>query len=148
MKISAKARYGLAAMIKLSENYSNGECTTIISLAERLQISKIYLEQVFSLLKRAELVTSTKGAQGGYQLALAPKEIFVYDILSAIETSLFEKTDSTVMDSAEAIEKTMQEYIFNKLDLTIAQTLKQVSLEDLIMQVQNYSSQDNYMYYL
>ena len=53
MKISAKGRYGLAAMTYLARNYASGSPVTIVSISEKLGISKIYLEQVFSLLKRA-----------------------------------------------------------------------------------------------
>ena len=60
MKISAKGRYGLAAMTYLARNYEAGTPITIISISEKLGISKIYLEQVFSLLKRARLVNSIK----------------------------------------------------------------------------------------
>ena len=85
MKISAKGRYGLAAMTYLARNYASGSPITIISISEKLGISKIYLEQVFSLLKRANLVHSIKGSQGGYQLAREPRAISAYDILSSIE---------------------------------------------------------------
>ena len=47
MKISAKGRYGLAAMTYLARNYEAGTPITIISISEKLGISKIYLEQVF-----------------------------------------------------------------------------------------------------
>ena len=50
MKISAKGRYGLAAMSYIAQNYRTGSPITIISIAEKLGISKIYLEQVFSSL--------------------------------------------------------------------------------------------------
>ena len=90
MKISAKGRYGLAAMTYLARNYASGSPVTIVSISEKLGISKIYLEQVFSLLKRARLVNSIKGSQGGYQLSRAPREITPYDILSSIELSLME----------------------------------------------------------
>ena len=56
-----------------------------------LAVSKIYLEQVFSLLKRDGLANSIKGAQGGYQLSRPAEEISVYDILSVAELSMFEK---------------------------------------------------------
>jgi Rrf2 family protein len=148
MRISAKARYGLSSMICLAQKYNTGECTTIISLSERLKISKIYLEQVFSLLKRADLVSSTKGSQGGYQLALDPSKISAYDILISIEAALFEKTDSTVSSSDEAIEKTMQREVFAKLDENIKQTLLAVTLSDLADGTEKYSSKDAYMFYL
>ena len=47
MKISAKGRYGLAAMAYLARNFESGTPVTIISISEKLGISKIYLEQVF-----------------------------------------------------------------------------------------------------
>ena len=88
MKISAKGRYGLAAMIVLARSYESSSPVTIISISEHLGISKIYLEQVFSLLKRSKLVNSIKGSQGGYQLSRHPREITAYEILSSIEISL------------------------------------------------------------
>lgn len=51
MKISAKGRYGLAAMTCLARNFASGSPITIISISEKLGISKIYLEQVFSPAK-------------------------------------------------------------------------------------------------
>ena len=72
MKISAKGRYGLAAMTYLARNYASGAPITIISISEKLGISKIYLEQVFSLLKRANLVNSIKGflAEAGINVTI------------------------------------------------------------------------------
>jgi Rrf2 family protein len=85
MRISAKGRYGLAAMISMAQNSRKDEYITIISISERLGISKIYLEQVFALLKRANLVVSTKGSSGGYQLTRPSDRISAFDIISAIE---------------------------------------------------------------
>ena len=88
MRISAKGRYGLAAMIELTWLSANGKLIPVATLSDHLGISKIYLEQIFSLLKRGKLVTSVKGAQGGYRLARDASEISVYDILSALEQTL------------------------------------------------------------
>jgi Rrf2 family transcriptional regulator, cysteine metabolism repressor len=104
MRISAKGRYALAAVISMAQQYSNGEYITVISISEKLGISKIYLEQVFSLLKRGGLVRSVKGSQGGYQLARTPGRINVLDVLSAVENSLFEKTEETVSVGAPDID--------------------------------------------
>lgn len=147
MKISAKARYGLAAVVSMAENIQN-ECTTVISLAEKLNISKIYLEQVFALLKRGHIVTSTKGAQGGYTLSKPASDISVFDILSAIETSLFDKTDKTVNESDEIMEKAIQETVFEVIDHSFKKILTNISLADIVSQVQKYRNEGNYMYYL
>ena len=100
MRISAKGRYALAAAMELARGFSGGASTTVISIAERLGISKIYLEQVFALLKRGEIVSSQKGAQGGYLLTRPPREISAYDVLLTVETALFQKTEPTAPEKA------------------------------------------------
>lgn len=148
MKISSKGRYGLAAMIHIADKGRNGEYITIVSIAEELKISKIYLEQVFSLLKRANLVISVKGAQGGYRLAKSATNISARDILESIEISLFENTDSTVLESAKGIELAMNNLLWEKLDNEVAITLSNVSLQDLLDEAQKYSSNNEMMFYI
>ncbi|HCX65526.1 MAG TPA: Rrf2 family transcriptional regulator, partial [Eubacteriaceae bacterium] len=75
MKLSAKGRYALAATTSMAQNKDKNEYITLISISEKLSISKIYLEQIFSLLKRGGVVNSIKGSQGGYQLSRSPKQI-------------------------------------------------------------------------
>lgn len=147
LRISSKARYGLASMIVLAQNYKSQEYITVVSISERLDISKIYLEQVFSLLKRADLVISTKGAQGGYRLATSPSSITVYDILNAIEISLFEKTDRSVSQAENAIEETMQTMVWGRIDKNISETLKNITLNDLVNDA-NQRAEDGYMFYI
>ncbi|MBB6622466.1 RrF2 family transcriptional regulator [Clostridium gasigenes] len=148
MKISSKGRYGLASMISLSTSYENNEYITIISIAEKLGISKIYLEQVFSLLKRANLVTSTKGSQGGYQLSKSPDNITAFDILSAIEIGLFEKTDTSVSKNSIHIEKSMSLLIWDKLDNTVYTTLNAITLNDLVKEANKYTNVSDIMFYI
>lgn len=146
MKISSKGRYGLAAMIYIAQLTPTQECVTIIRIAEKLGISKIYLEQVFSLLKRADLVISIKGAQGGYQLAKPSDQITAGNVLRAIETSLFEKTDRSVEDSA--IEEAITSLVWNALDQSIATVLDSITLLDLAKEADTYSDGTNYMFYI
>jgi len=148
MRISAKGRYGLAAVVSMAESGGVDESVTVISLSERLNISKIYLEQVFSLLKRGNVVISIKGAQGGYRLARPPKDITVFDVLSVIENSLFEKTESTVSESDVNIEKAMIETVFDVLGNSVKETLSGITLEDITNQVAKHKGGENYMYYL
>lgn len=147
MRISAKGRYGLAAMTHIAMNYEAGQPITIIRISDTLGISKIYLEQVFSLLKRAGLVLSIKGSQGGYQLANAPKDITVYDVLAAIEASLTEKADDTVKEKSPLLDTAMKEKVFNRIDDTIKLVLEDVTLEDLVHEVENKQT-DNLMYFI
>ena len=148
MRISAKGRYALAAMISMAENYSNGEYITVISISEKLGISKIYLEQVFSLLKRGGIVNSIKGAQGGYQLARMPEQITVLDVLSAVELSLFEPTEETVQDKAPDIEAAMRLSAFDVLDSTVRNTLGQITLYDLVTEAEKHKADQGFMFYI
>ena len=148
MRISSKSRYGLAAMIYIAQNAGLEEQITIISIAEKLGISKIYLEQVFAHLKRDGLVISVKGAQGGYRLSAPPSGITALQILRAIEVSLFEKTERSVSDEASSIDAAMDGLIWGPLDEGIIKTLEKVTLQDLAEDAGKRQHGDNYMFYI
>lgn len=87
MKLSTKGRYGLRAILDLSLHCEK-EAVSLSSVAERQNISISYLEQLIAKLKKAGIVNSIRGAQGGYILAKPPEEISVGDILRALEGNL------------------------------------------------------------
>ena len=148
MRISAKCRYGIAAMIYIAKYSTNNECITILSISEKLEISKIYLEQVFSLLKRAGLVNSIKGAQGGYQLAQPADKIRVGDIMRAIEFSLFEKTERSVADSIMVIDTALSKLVWVPLDQSIESSIDSVTLQDLVKEAESNVDGGNIMFYI
>ncbi len=148
MKISTKGRYALAATISMAQFYSSNESITLISISDRLGISKIYLEQVFSLLKRGGIVNSVKGAQGGYQLAAPPGSIKVRDILFATEASLFEATEDTVADITPEIEKAMKISVFDVMDQVINNTLGKITLSDLLTEAEKHKSDNGFMFFI
>ena len=87
MKLSTRSRYGIHAMYDLALNVDCGP-QPIKAIAEREGIPEAYLEQLIAVLKKEKLVTSTRGAQGGYVLARRPEEITVGDVLRALEGGL------------------------------------------------------------
>ncbi len=87
MKLSTKGRYGLRALVDLAI-HSGDAPVSIQSIAARQNISERYLEQLMGAMKKAKLVTSTRGAQGGYRLARPAEEISVGDVLRALEGDL------------------------------------------------------------
>lgn len=147
MRISAKGRYALASVTHMAQQQF-GDSITLISISESLGISKIYLEQVFSLLKRGELVTSVKGAQGGYQLARMPRQMTALDVLTAVETTLFDKTEDTVYEKAPEIEYAMRLSAFQPLDDAVADALGKVTLEDLVLAAEKQKGDHAAMYYI
>ena len=148
MRISAKGRYALAATIHMAENYGAGEYITVISISEKLGISKIYLEQVFSLLKRGGIVSSIKGAQGGYQLTRMPGRITVLDVLSAVELSLFEPAEETVAKNAPEIEAAMRLGAFEKIDGALKGAMESITLLGLVIETEKHKPQDGFMFYI
>jgi Rrf2 family protein len=148
MRVSVKGRYALAAMIHIATSYCSDKYITVISISDKLGISKIYLEQVFSLLKRGGLVNSVKGARGGYQLSRTPAQITVLEVLSAVELTLFETTEATVTEKAPEIEKAMHVSAFDVLDLTVKNTLGDITLADLVTSAKEHSADSGFMFYI
>ena len=146
MKISAKGRYALLAMITLAQRRDGGSAEPLLSLAKHLDLSKLYLEQVFSLLRRAGLVQSIKGSQGGYRLARDPREITGWDILSATESALLEQAEARGEGSVPGMERTLRSMLFDPLDKAIAASLGSVTLEALAQEASRQDGQEGYIY--
>lgn len=87
MKLSTRGRYGIHAMYDLAVHWGSGP-QSIKAVAERQGIPEAYLEQLIAQLRREKLVTSTRGAQGGYMLSRDPGTITVGDVLRALEGGL------------------------------------------------------------
>tara|TARA_B100000787_G_scaffold141687_1_gene110851 strand:- start:266 stop:724 length:459 start_codon:yes stop_codon:yes gene_type:complete len=87
MKLSTKGRYGMVALADLAF-LPPTELTSLTDVARRQNISLPYLEQLFVKLRRAELVVSVRGTNGGYRLARPAHEIRVVDILEAVDETV------------------------------------------------------------
>ena len=87
MKLSTRGRYGIHAMYELARGFG-GAPLCIKAIAEKQDIPEAYLEQIIAVLRRDELVTSIRGAQGGYILARPPENITVGDVLRSLEGGL------------------------------------------------------------
>ncbi len=87
MKLSTKAKYGLNACITLAERYESG-MISISELSRETGTTEGYLEQIMALLRKANVVVTQRGAQGGYQLAKTPAETSVGELLRAVEDNL------------------------------------------------------------
>ena len=140
MKISTKGRYALRLMIDLAQHDAAGYIP-LRDISKRQEVSAKYLEQIVVQLSRAGLVTSTRGAQGGYQLARHPSEYTVGEILRITEGSMApvaclenELNDCPRVDFCPTIKlwtglyKTMIEYLDS---VTIADLLNDSSESDM-----------------
>ena len=146
MKISLKGRYALASMILLAQNVQEGTPLTVSGISERLDFSKIYLEQVFALLRRNGLVISIKGAQGGYQLARQASDISAADILAATENSIFEAVEDTVPDAAPGIEQALEDMLWIPANKAFQSVFERMPLSDMADEALRKSSENSYVY--
>jgi Rrf2 family protein len=99
VKVSAKTEYACIAMLELSTSYHTGEPIRIRKIAEEHGIPSRFLVQILLQLKGAGLVTSTRGAAGGYQLAKAPEDITLAEVMNVTEGPDEEVTTSAAPGS-------------------------------------------------
>ena len=85
MQISARVEYACVAMLDLAMAYDSGQPLQLRKIAAAHGIPSGFLVQILLQLKTAGLVTSTRGASGGYRLSRAPHDISLWDIMSVIE---------------------------------------------------------------
>ena len=88
MKMSSKARYGLYVAVELAKNYSDDVLVNVTGLSQSTGVTEKYLEQIIALMKRAGIVSATRGASGGYKLTDSPDNITVGRVLRAVEDNL------------------------------------------------------------
>ncbi|MDS1030904.1 Rrf2 family transcriptional regulator [Bacillota bacterium LX-D] len=149
MRISTKGRYGLRAMVDLAV-HSNGDHVALCSIAEREGISMNYLEQVFAILRKAGLVKSVKGAQGGYILGDSPSKIKVGNILRALEGQLSvidEKAEDSSLNKT-SIEHCIKINVWDKMNACINEIVDAVTLEDLAENYKKTNGLLTLMYYI
>ena len=147
MKISTKGRDGLRALVDLA---ANGDNTTVslVSVAQRQKISLNYLEQVFATLRKAGIVKSVKGAQGGYMLSKRPEEICLGDILTALEGrfSIVDEPESEKAD--DNLRKTLNEMVWDRINDSVNQFLEERTLAELVENYRRLNMQEGNMYYI
>lgn len=132
MKLSTKGRYGLRALIDLAQ-HSEHEAVSISSIAQRQNISESYLEQLVARLRKAGLVMSIRGAQGGYRLAKPADTISVGDVLRALEGNLRAvECAALTQKGCQGSELCVAKYVWEKINESIAATVDEMMLDQLV----------------
>lgn len=133
MRFSTRTRYGLRAMVDLALNYNPKEPEPLVHVAERQDISEGYLEQVMTSLRKAGLVRSVRGSQGGYLLARKPSEITAGEIIRCLDgplgpTSCVNEYDPESCDRADTC---VTRILWERIRDSIAAIIDNTTLEDL-----------------
>ncbi len=120
-------------MVDLAIHYSD-EPLSIKSISERQDISEYYLEQLFSPLRKAKLIKSVRGAQGGYILNRHPKDIKVGDIMKVLEgpIEISECIDDTDGNSCNNIECCATRLLWSKIKDSIDKVMESTTLQDIV----------------
>ncbi|MBS5925757.1 MAG: Rrf2 family transcriptional regulator [Clostridium sp.] len=130
MKLSTKGRYGVKAMVELAINYG-GAPLSIKTISKRQNISEYYLEQLFSPLRKAKLITSIRGAQGGYVLSREPKDITVAEIMYVLEGPI-EIAECIEGVSCDNLDCCATRLLWAKIKNSIDDVMKSVTLQDIV----------------
>lgn len=126
MKLSTKGKYGVKALFELAMNEGAGP-VSLKMIAERQGLSEHYLEQLVAPLRKAGLVNSVRGAQGGYVLSRPAAQVSVGDILRVLEGP-FEADDARAGGAQDAL----AEGVWAKVRDRIVAVVDALSLGDLV----------------
>ena len=130
MKLSTKGRYGVKAMVDLAINYGEAP-VSIKTISKRQNISEYYLEQLFSSLRKAKLIKSIRGAQGGYILNRQPEDITVSDIIEVLEGPI-EISDCLDGVTCNNVDCCATRLLWKKIKTSIDEVTNSVTLKDIV----------------
>lgn len=130
MKLTTKSRYGIRCVLALAINQQNN-VVSIRAISQHLDLSNKYIESIFSVLKKHQFVTSVRGLKGGYKLAKEPKDINIYDIVSALES-----TDSIAPrhPHPDVLTRIIRRDLWYRVDVKLKAHLSSITIADIIKQ--------------
>ena len=132
MRLSTKGRYAVMAMADLAKR-GGDHAVTLGAIAERQDISLPYLEQLFARLRRRGLVKSVRGPGGGYRLAQPAADLYVADIVTAVEEPLEAvRCTSSTKGCMPGGERCLTHDLWDDLGRHIHDYLASVSLADVV----------------
>ena len=133
MKLTTKGRYAVMALADLAI-FDNGAPVSLRDISLRQGISLLYLEQIFSKLKKNNIVKSTRGVNGGYILTTKPDQIKLSNIFSAVQEEV--KTVQCKKESKKGCNgrstKCITHNLWDELEIHIQHFFNKKNLGDLI----------------
>lgn len=120
------------AMVDLAQQ-PIGACTSLSLIAERQGLPLQYLEQLFAKLRKSHLVKSSRGTNGGYELAHASNEIRIYDIILAVDAPVkVTRCNAHDAKGCHNIKRCNSHNLWHELEHVVHDYLIQVSLADVV----------------
>jgi Rrf2 family protein len=149
MKLSTKGRYGIQAMFELALYYGEGPIS-LKTIAENEGLSEHYLEQLIAILRKADLVKSVRGAQGGYMLAAPPDKITVGDVIRTLEGSLA-PADCVLEDTPFECSRAggcPTKLVMERIRDSINKVIDSITLQDMVDDHRRLNQKSAFMYYI
>lgn len=139
MMFSTRSEYGVRVMIQLGRRHGAGP-VSLAEIAEAERLPLAYLEQLVAKLRKAELVRSTRGAHGGYELAQAPEQITMASVVQALEgpltamQCLTDPVTNRVLCNHEldADESCATKLLWTRVQGSVSRALEQTTLAELV----------------
>ena len=133
MKLTSKGRYAVMALADIA-NFDRQNPVSLRDISLRQNISLVYLEQIFSKLKRNNIVKSIRGTNGGYLLTKDPEQIKLSNIFSAVDEEI--KTLQCKRESKRGCNgrstKCITHYLWDDLEMHINDFFDKKNLGDLL----------------
>lgn len=146
MKVSTKGRYGLRALADMAAQAGQTPVPLAV-IAKRQHISLNYLEQVFGQLRKAGILKSIKGPNGGYMLAREAKDITVKEILEVLEGP-FSIVDQTETEDMDTLQKAIKSLVWDEIDKQVNGFLAGRTLWQLAEEYQGQKQGEDMMFYI
>jgi len=145
VRLSTKGRYGVKAMVDLALHSGGEQPVPLKDIADRQEISEHYLEQLIAGLRKAGLVKSVRGAQGGYLLAQAPDAIVVGDIIRTLEGTI--APADCVAEGApvncERADNCVTRILWEKIHDSINSVVNSITLQDMVNEYKRLNGQES-----
>jgi len=133
MKLNTRVRYAVMALADIAK-FDKQNPISLRDISLRQNISLVYLEQIFSKLKKNNIVKSIRGTNGGYILAKDPEQIKLSNIFSAVEEKV--KTKQCKKESKKGCNgkstKCITHYLWDELEIHINNFFDKKNLGDLL----------------
>lgn len=139
MIFTTKAEYGVRLLVELGRQ-SNDSPVSLKAIAENEELPLAYLERIVALLKRADLVESTRGARGGYRLARDPESVTMDEVVLALEGTVApmscfvdESDDTRVLCShVDDGEACATKFLWLRVQGGVTEALRRTTLAELV----------------
>ena len=135
MKLSTRSLYGLKAVVDIAA-CGEGKCVSIKTIARRWNISENYLEQLIIKLKKAGILSSVRGAGGGYRMNVCPSEVTVGRVLNILEGSLLPSqclANSSGMCNDGTLATCATRGVWEKIHESVTDVVESITIMDLVM---------------